>query len=264
MKPSGPWVMEDLWQVGGVPGVMKLLLENGLLHGDCMTVTGKTVAENLAELPGLTPGQRIVCPLSQPIKATGHLQILYGNLAEEGAVAKITGKEGTKFTGPAKVFDSEELTLAAIQEGRVTHGDVVVIRYEGPKGGPGMREMLSITSLIMGAGLGKSVALITDGRFSGGTHGFVVGHITPEAQTGRRAGAGAGRRRHYHRRREQSAHRRPERRRAGAAPRSLGGPRTQVHQRCALQVLQECVDRVGGLRYGRIASGCHSGGMAAG
>jgi dihydroxy-acid dehydratase len=184
MKPSGPWVMEDLWQVGGVPGVMKLLLENGLLHGDCMTVTGKTVAENLAELPGLTPGQRIVCPLSQPIKATGHLQILYGNLAEEGAVAKITGKEGTKFTGPAKVFDSEELTLAAIQEGRVTHGDVVVIRYEGPKGGPGMREMLSITSLIMGAGLGKSVALITDGRFSGGTHGFVVGHITPEAQLG--------------------------------------------------------------------------------
>ena len=184
MKPSGPWVMEDLGQVGGVPAVMKLLLENGLLHGDCMTVTGKTVAENLAELPGLTPGQGIVCPLSKPIKPTGHLQILYGNLAEEGAVAKITGKEGTKFTGPAKVFDSEELTLAAIQEGRVTHGDVVVIRYEGPKGGPGMREMLSITSLIMGAGLGKSVALITDGRFSGGTHGFVVGHITPEAQVG--------------------------------------------------------------------------------
>ena len=184
MKPSGPWVMEDLWQVGGVPAVMKLLLENGLLHGDCMTVTGKTVAENLAELPGLTPGQGIVCPLSKPIKATGHLQILYGNLAEEGAVAKITGKEGMKFTGPAKVFDSEELTLAAIQDGRVTHGDVVVIRYEGPKGGPGMREMLSITSLIMGAGLGKSVALITDGRFSGGTHGFVVGHITPEAQVG--------------------------------------------------------------------------------
>ena len=184
MKPSGPWVMEDLWQVGGVPAVMKLLLENGLLHGDCMTVTGKTVAENLADLPGLTPDQRIVCPLSKPIKATGHLQILYGNLAEQGAVAKITGKEGTQFTGPAKVFDSEELTLAAIQEGRVTHGDVVVIRYEGPKGGPGMREMLSITSLIMGAGLGKSVALITDGRFSGGTHGFVVGHITPEAQVG--------------------------------------------------------------------------------
>jgi dihydroxy-acid dehydratase len=184
MKPSGPWVMEDLWEVGGVPAVMKLLLENGLLHGDCLTVTGKTVAENLAELPGLKAGQRIVQPLSQPLKPTGHLQVLYGNLATEGAVAKITGKEGTKFTGPAKVFDSEELTLEAIQQGRITHGDVVVIRYEGPKGGPGMREMLSITSLIMGAGLGKSVALITDGRFSGGTHGFVVGHITPEAQVG--------------------------------------------------------------------------------
>ncbi len=184
MKPSGPWVMEDLWEVGGVPAVMKLLLENGLLHGDCLTVTGKTVAENLAGLPGLKAGQRIVQPLSQPLKPTGHLQVLYGNLATEGAVAKITGKEGTKFTGPAKVFDSEELTLEAIQQGRITHGDVVVIRYEGPKGGPGMREMLSITSLIMGAGLGKSVALITDGRFSGGTHGFVVGHITPEAQVG--------------------------------------------------------------------------------
>jgi dihydroxy-acid dehydratase len=184
MKPSGPWVMEDLWEVGGVPAVMKMLLENGLLHGDCLTVTGKSVAENLADLPGLKEGQRIVQPLSKPIKPTGHLQILYGNLATEGAVAKITGKEGTKFTGPAKVFDSEELTLEAIQQGRVKHGDVVVIRYEGPKGGPGMREMLSITSLIMGAGLGKSVALITDGRFSGGTHGFVVGHITPEAQVG--------------------------------------------------------------------------------
>jgi dihydroxy-acid dehydratase len=184
MKPSGPWVMEDLWQVGGVPAVMKLLLEHGLLHGDCLTVTGKTVAENLAELPGLKEGQQIVHPISSPIKKTGHLQILYGNLATEGAVAKITGKEGTRFTGPAKVFDSEELALKAIEENRVTHGDVVVIRYEGPKGGPGMREMLSITSAIMGAGLGKSVALITDGRFSGGTHGFVVGHITPEAQVG--------------------------------------------------------------------------------
>lgn len=184
MKPSGPWVMEDLWQVGGVPAVMKLLLEHGLLHGDCLTVTGKTLAENLAELPGLKEGQPIVRPISNPIKKTGHLQILYGNLATEGAVAKITGKEGTHFTGPAKVFDSEELALKAIEEGRVVHGDVVVIRYEGPKGGPGMREMLSITSAIMGAGLGKSVALITDGRFSGGTHGFVVGHITPEAQVG--------------------------------------------------------------------------------
>ncbi len=184
MKPSGPWVMEDLWQVGGVPAVMKLLLEHGLLHGDCLTVTGKTVAENLAELPGLKEEQQIVHPIFNPIKKTGHLQILYGNLAPEGAVAKITGKEGTRFTGPAKVFDSEELALRAIEEGRITHGDVVVIRYEGPKGGPGMREMLSVTSAIMGAGLGKSVALITDGRFSGGTHGFVVGHITPEAQVG--------------------------------------------------------------------------------
>ncbi len=184
LKPSGKYVMEDLWKVGGVPAVMKLLLAEGLLHGDCLTVTGKTVAENLQELPGLTVGQDIICPISAPLKKTGHLQIMYGNLATEGAVAKITGKEGTSFTGPAKVFDSEELTLAAIEAGKITHGDVVVIRYEGPKGGPGMREMLSITSLIMGAGLGKSTALITDGRFSGGTHGFVVGHITPEAQVG--------------------------------------------------------------------------------
>jgi dihydroxy-acid dehydratase len=184
LKPSGRYVMEDLWKVGGVPAVMKLLLEEGLIHGDCLTVTGKTVAENLAELPGLTPGQDIICPLAHPLKATGHLQILYGNLSTEGSVAKITGKEGTRFSGPAKVFDSEELTLEGLQQGKVTHGDVVVIRYEGPKGGPGMREMLSITSAIMGAGLGKSVALITDGRFSGGTHGFVVGHITPEAQVG--------------------------------------------------------------------------------
>jgi dihydroxy-acid dehydratase len=184
LKPSGRYVMEDLGAVGGVPGVMKLLLKEGLLDGSCLTVTGKTVAENLADLPDLAPGQDIICPLSNPIKQTGHLQILYGNLATEGAVAKITGKEGTRFTGPAKVFDSEEDTLAAIEQGRIMAGDVVVIRYEGPKGGPGMREMLSITSAIMGAGLGKSVALITDGRFSGGTHGFVVGHITPEAQVG--------------------------------------------------------------------------------
>ncbi len=184
LKPSGPWVMEDLYDVGGVPAVMKLLLREGLLHGDCMTVTGKTMEENLAEAADLKEGQKVVFPVSNPIKKTGHLQILYGNLATDGAVAKITGKEGTRFSGPAKVFDSEELTLDAIQQGRIVAGDVVVIRYEGPKGGPGMREMLSITSAIMGAGLGKSVALITDGRFSGGTHGFVVGHITPEAQNG--------------------------------------------------------------------------------
>jgi dihydroxy-acid dehydratase len=184
LKPSGKYVMEELYEVGGVPAVQKLLLREGLLHGDCLTVTGKTLAENLEELPDLHEGQTIVCPFNKPIKETGHLQILYGNLATTGAVAKITGKEGLRFSGPAKVFDSEEETLEAIQAGKVTHGDVVVIRYEGPKGGPGMREMLSITGVIMGAGLGKSVALITDGRFSGGTHGFVVGHITPEAQEG--------------------------------------------------------------------------------
>ena len=184
LKPSGPWVMEDLYDVGGVPAVQRLLLREGLLHGDCLTVTGKSVAENLADLPDLKEGQHIVRPLSNPLKPTGHLQILYGNLASEGAVAKITGKEGTRFSGPARVYDSEELCLAGIEQGQVQPGDVVVIRYEGPKGGPGMREMLTITSAIMGAGLGKRVALITDGRFSGGTHGFVVGHITPEAQSG--------------------------------------------------------------------------------
>lgn len=184
LKPSGKYVMEELYEVGGVPAVQKLLLREGLLHGDCLTVTGKTLAENLASLPDLQEGQKIICPFSNPLKQTGHLQILYGNLATEGAVAKITGKEGTRFTGPAKVFDSEEATLEGLQQGKVTHGDVIVIRYEGPKGGPGMREMLSITGAIMGAGLGKSVALITDGRFSGGTHGFVVGHIAPEAYDG--------------------------------------------------------------------------------
>jgi len=184
LKPSGKYVMEDLSQVGGVPGVMKLMLRNGLLHGDCLTVTGKTLAENLDEVADLSEGQRVIMPVGAPLKKTGHLQILYGNLAMEGSVSKITGKEGLRFSGPAKVYDSEEETLVAIEAGKVTHGDVVVIRYEGPKGGPGMREMLKITSMIMGAGLGKSVALITDGRFSGGTHGFVVGHITPEAQEG--------------------------------------------------------------------------------
>ncbi len=184
LRPSGAYVMEDLHAVGGVPAVQKLLLKEGLLDGSCLTVTGKTLAENLEDLPGLKEGQKIIHAVSEPIKATGHLQILYGNLATEGAVAKITGKEGVRFSGPAKVYDSEDLTLEAIKQGEVTHGDVVVIRYEGPKGGPGMREMLSITGLLMGAGLGKTVALITDGRFSGGTHGFVVGHITPEAYVG--------------------------------------------------------------------------------
>ena len=184
LKPSGKYVMEDLYDVGGVPAVQKMLLREGFLHGDCLTVTGKTLEENLEELPGLKEGQDIIAPLSNPVKKTGHLSILYGNLAEEGAVAKITGKEGTRFEGTARVFDSEEECLKGINEGRVKAGDVVIIRYEGPKGGPGMREMLSVTSAIMGAGLGKEVALITDGRFSGGTHGFVVGHVTPEAQEG--------------------------------------------------------------------------------
>ncbi len=184
LKPSGKYIMEDLHDIGGVPAIQKLLLKEGFLKGDCITVTGKTLGENIEELDGLKEGQKIIMPISNPIKKTGHLQILYGNLAAEGAVAKITGKEGLQFTGPAKVYNSEEESLKAIEDGEVVSGDVVVIRYEGPKGGPGMREMLSITSTIMGKGLGKSVALITDGRFSGGTHGFVVGHITPEAQTG--------------------------------------------------------------------------------
>ena len=183
-KPSGYYVMEDLHRVGGVPAVMKLLLAEGLLHGDCMTVTGKTVRENLKDLPVLKPGQEIVRPLSNPIKKTGHIQILKGNLAPDGSVAKITGKEGLRFSGPAKVYDSEEDMLHALERKEIQKGDVIVIRYEGPKGGPGMPEMLTPTSAVMGAGLGKDVALITDGRFSGGSHGFIVGHITPEAQEG--------------------------------------------------------------------------------
>lgn len=184
LKPSGRYVMEDLGRVGGTPAVMKYLLEHGLLDGSCMTVTGRTVAENLADLPGLTEGQDVIRPLDRPFKPTGHLEILRGNLAPDGAVAKITGKEGLSFEGPARVYDTEESALAALERHEVQPGDVVVIRFEGPRGGPGMREMLSITGAIMGAGLGSSVALITDGRFSGGTHGFVVGHVTPEAQEG--------------------------------------------------------------------------------
>jgi len=184
LKPSGQFVMEDLYKVGGVPAVQKLFLREGYLHEGCMTVSGKTLEENLQDVPALDEDQKVIFSLEHPIKKTGHLQILYGNLAEEGAVAKITGKEGEYFSGTAKVFDSEEEGLHAIENGQVSEGDVVVIRYEGPKGGPGMREMLSITSAIMGAGLGKKVALITDGRFSGGSHGFVIGHVTPEAQVG--------------------------------------------------------------------------------
>lgn len=184
-KPSGKYLMQDLHDHGGVPAVMKYLLSKGLLHGDCMTVTGKTIAENLASVPDLDfDKQKIIYPLEQPLKATGHLQILYGNLAEKGSVAKISGKEGEKFVGPARVFDGEQELIKGISSGRVQKGDVVVIRQVGPKGAPGMPEMLKPTSAIIGAGLGKSVALITDGRFSGGTHGFVVGHITPEAYVG--------------------------------------------------------------------------------
>jgi len=184
LKPSGKYLMEDLHAVGGVPAVKKYLLEHKLLHGDCLTVTGKTVAENMADIPSLTAGQEVFFSLKSPVKATGHLQILFGNLASEGSVAKISGNEGDFFKGTAKVYDDEYAAIAGIKSAEVQSGDVVVIRYCGPKGGPGMPEMLKPTSAIMGAGLGKEVALITDGRFSGGTHGFVVGHITPEAYTG--------------------------------------------------------------------------------
>jgi len=184
-KPSGKYLMQDLHQHGGIPSVMKYLLSKKMLHGDCITVTGKTLAENLEAVPDLNfDTQKIVHPIENPIKKTGHLQILYGNLAEKGSVAKISGKEGERFEGPARVFDGEFELIAGIQSGRVKSGDVVVIRYVGPKGAPGMPEMLKPTSAIIGAGLGKGVALITDGRFSGGTHGFVVGHITPEAFDG--------------------------------------------------------------------------------
>jgi dihydroxy-acid dehydratase len=184
LKPSGKYVQEDLHNVGGTPAVMKYLLEKKLLDGDCLTVTGKTLGENLEKLPGLKAGQDVIHPLETPIKATGHIQILKGNLAPEGAVAKITGKEGLRFSGPAKVYDSEEDMLHAVERDEIKKGDVIIIRYEGPTGGPGMPEMLTPTSVIMGKGLGKDVALITDGRFSGGSHGFIVGHVTPEAQVG--------------------------------------------------------------------------------
>ena len=184
LKPSGKYLMEDLHNVGGVPAVLKFMLEEGMLHGDCLTVTGKTLAENLAEVNSLKEGQDIIRPVANPIKETGHIRILKGNLAEGGSVAKITGKEGLLFKGPARVFNGEYAANDGIRNGLVQKGEVVVIRYEGPKGGPGMPEMLKPTAAIMGVGLGNDVALITDGRFSGGTHGFVVGHIVPEAQAG--------------------------------------------------------------------------------
>ncbi len=184
LKPSGKYVMEDLHNVGGIPAVMKYLLKNNLIDGDCLTVTGKTIAENLANVPDLQEGQEIIQSLDKPIKTSSHIQILKGNLAPGGAVGKITGKEGERFSGPARVFDAEEDMLRALEQGRIQKGDVIVIRYEGPKGGPGMPEMLTPTSAIMGAGMGSDVALITDGRFSGGSHGFIIGHVVPEAQEG--------------------------------------------------------------------------------
>jgi len=184
LKPSGQYVMEDLHNVGGVPAVMRYLLSEGMLNGDCMTVTGHTVADNLEQLPDLSDGQQVFHSTADPIKETGHIRILKGNFAPGGAVAKITGKEGRQFSGPARVFDGEEAMLKALEEGGIHKGDVIVIRYEGPKGGPGMPEMLTPTSAIMGAGLGSDVALITDGRFSGGSHGFIIGHVVPEAQEG--------------------------------------------------------------------------------
>jgi len=184
-KPSGKYLMEDLHNIGGVPLAMKYLLSKGMIHGDCMTVTGKTIAENLQTVPDIEfEKQKIIFPIEQPLKTSGHLQILYGNIANGGSVAKISGKEGERFVGPARVFNGEKELIEGIRSGRVEKGDVVVIRYVGPKGAPGMPEMLKPTSAIIGAGLGKEVALITDGRFSGGTHGFVVGHITPEAFDG--------------------------------------------------------------------------------
>ena len=184
LKPSGKYVMEDLHAIGGIPAVQKYLLEKGYLKGDCLTCTGKTLAENVADLPGLAEGQDIIHTVEKPIKSSGHLRIMRGNFAPEGAVAKITGKEGLVFTGTANVFDSEEDMLKGLEDGKIQKGDVIIIRYEGPKGGPGMPEMLTPTSAIMGAGLGSDVALMTDGRFSGGSHGFIVGHVTPEAQEG--------------------------------------------------------------------------------
>jgi dihydroxy-acid dehydratase len=183
-KPSGKYSMHDLHLIGGLPGVLKLLLKEGLLHGDCLTVTGKTLAENLAPLPELAPGQQLIYPFSQALKPKGHFYILKGNIAPDGSVAKITGKEGLFFKGPARVFDSEKKMIEALEKGLIQRGDVIVIRYEGPKGGPGMPEMLKPTSALMGSGLGKDVALITDGRFSGGSHGFIIGHVAPEAQEG--------------------------------------------------------------------------------
>jgi dihydroxy-acid dehydratase len=242
LKPSGQYVMEDLHEVGGTPAVLRYLLAHGALDGSCLTVTGRTLAENLAELPDLSEGQDVIHPWDSPIKATGHLTILRGSLAPGGSVAKITGKEGYAFRGPAKVFDCEEEMLAAMERGEIGKGNVVVIRYEGPKGGPGMPEMLSPTSVIMGAGLGQDVALITDGRFSGGSHGFIIGHITPEAQEG---GPIALVQEETHRPRDR-------RRRIGKTARRMERASAESDARNALQVHQERKIGFRGLRHRRM------------
>ena len=252
LKPSGKYVMEDLHQVGGVPAVMKYLLAEGLIDGDCLTCTGRTIAENLEAVEPLAEGQSIVHPLGDPIKDSGHIRILRGNLAPGGAVAKITGKEGLRFEGPAKVFDAEEDMLRALEEGNIAKGDVIVIRYEGPKGGPGMPEMLTPTSAVMGAGLGSDVALITDGRFSGGSHGFIIGHVVPEAQEGGADRAHRDRRRRHHRRRGEYDQRERPGRRDGAAQRCLDDARVQGEARHPVQVHQECVRRLPRVRDGRV------------
>ncbi len=252
LKPSGRYVMEDLHNVGGTPAVMKYLLEKGLIKGDCMTVTGRTLAENLADVPGLSAGQDVFRPLEQPIKLTGHIQILKGNLAPGGSVAKITGKEGLTFSGPARVYDREEAMLAGLENGEIRKGDVVVIRYEGPKGGPGMPEMLTPTSAIVGAGLGKDVALITDGRFSGGSHGFIIGHVVPEAQEGGPISLiRDGDLIHIDAERR-TLERRGERCGTGSAPCGLDDAAVPGDARDAVQVHQARKERIRGMRDRRV------------
>ena len=258
LKPSGQYVMEDLHRVGGTPAVMKYLMAEGLITGDCMTVTGRTVAENLSDCAGLAEGQPIIRSVADPINPRGHIRILRGNLAPGSAVAKITGKEGQRFSGAARVFDSEEDMLAALEEGRIGKGDVIVIRFEGPKGGPGMPEMLTPTSAIMGAGLGSDVALITDGRFSGGSHGFIIGHVVPEAQEGGGDRPRRGRRPHHDRRGGEPARRRGERRRAPAPPGRVVDALVQGLARYPVQVHQDregCVGRVRDRRVSLAAPG---------
>ena len=252
-KPSGKFVMEDLHAVGGLPAVMKMLLAEGLLRGDCLTVTGKTLAENVKDLPGLAAGQQIVHPVSNPINPVGHLQILRGNLAPEGAVAKITGKEGLVFTGPARVYDSEELMLAALERQEIQKGDVIVIRYEGPKGGPGMPEMLTPTSAIMGAGLGKYVALITDGRFSGRIPRLYRRPRDPRSAGGRPHRPDPRRRPHHYRCFEEHPECRSHRRGVGRPSRGVEDASLQGRPRNPGQVHPAGQERLPGLRHRRIA-----------